>query len=242
MVWRRWRGGCLVTMPGATSIIYILPKCPIIVPRSLSFGRDVPLPTRDTPTERLYTTLFPNLPQYMIALLKMLLAAAPSRSRNSESLNILGDVLPPENPANVTESNHVTLDINRHKEIIVKAISAILLLLLKHFKVNYIHQFEYLGQHLVFANCVPLVLKFFNQNVMQYVASRNNFPTLNFPQCVLSPLDAQATGDIGEGGREGGEGRGGEGGGGGGGGGGGEGRGGRKGGRVFMTDRNVSYI
>jgi hypothetical protein len=32
------------------------------------------------------------------------------------------------------------VDVNRHKEIIVKAISAILLLLLKHFKLNHVYQ------------------------------------------------------------------------------------------------------
>ena len=133
----------------------------------------------------------------MIALLKVLLAAAPtSRARNTDSLNILVDVLPPENPANTAESNQVAMDINRHKEVIVKAISATLLLLLKHFKINHIYQFEYLGQHLVFANCIPLVLKFFNQNVNQYVGSRNNFSTLNFPNCVFSPQDAETIVDI----------------------------------------------
>lgn len=134
----------------------------------------------------------------MIALLKVLLAAAPtSRARNTDSLNILVDVLPPEHPSSMAESNQVTLDINRHKEVIVKAISATLLLLLKHLKVNHIYQFEYMGQHLVFANCIPLVLKFFNQNVSQYVAARNNFSTLNFPNCVFSPMDAEFTNDIG---------------------------------------------
>ena len=32
------------------------------------------------------------------------------------------------------------VDVNRHKEIIVKAISALLLLLLKHFKLNHVYQ------------------------------------------------------------------------------------------------------
>ena len=32
------------------------------------------------------------------------------------------------------------IDVNRHKEIIVKAISGLLLLLLKHFKLNHIYQ------------------------------------------------------------------------------------------------------
>lgn len=153
---------------------------------------------RDNPTEKLYKVLLPNLPQYMIALLKVLLAAAPTSRTRNDSLNILVDVLPPEAPANIVESTQVTFDINRHKEIIVKAISATLLLLLKHFKVNHIYQFEYMSQHLVFANCIPLVLKFFNQNMMQYISSRNNFPSLNFPTCVLFPQDGEVTMEVSE--------------------------------------------
>lgn len=65
------------------------------------------------------------------------------------------------------------IDVNRHKEIIVKAVSAILLLLLKHFKLNHVYQFEFMSQHLVFANCVPLVLKFLNQNISAYIESKN---------------------------------------------------------------------
>lgn len=65
------------------------------------------------------------------------------------------------------------IDVSRHKEIIVKAVSAILLLLLKHFKLNHVYQFEFMSQHLVFANCIPLVLKFLNQNVMTYIEAEN---------------------------------------------------------------------
>lgn len=89
------------------------------------------------------------------------------------------------------------IDVNRHKEVIVKAIAALLLLLLKHFKLNHIYQvpclsplipitlpapsfkpyifwqFEFISQHLVFANCIPLVLKFFNQNINSYVTAKN---------------------------------------------------------------------
>ena len=36
----------------------------------------------------------------------------------------------------VMQSMKLGIDVNRHKEIIVKAVSAILLLLLKHFKVH----------------------------------------------------------------------------------------------------------
>ena len=71
------------------------------------------------------------------------------------------------------QSMKLGIDVNRHKEIIVKAVSGVLLLLLKHFKVNHVYQFEFMAQHLVFANCIPLVLKFFNQNIMAYIANKN---------------------------------------------------------------------
>ena len=164
-----------------------------------SMNEKVTLVERDTPTEFLYKSLLPNLPQYMIAILKVLLAAAPTSKSKNESLNIFVDVVPADTPANMMESAQNSIDINRHKEIIVKAISATLLLLLKHLKNNHIYQFEFVGQHLVFANCIPLVLKFFNQNVTQYVTLRNNLPGLNFPNCVLIPPTESKTIDVADG-------------------------------------------
>ena len=149
---------------------------------------EVALPERSSETENLYKILLSNLPQYMIALLKVLLAAAPTSKARSDSLNILVDVMPQEIPSSIIESTQLTLDISRHKEIIVKAISAILLLLLKHFKVNHIYQFEFMSQHLVFANCIQLILKFFNQNtiqLLQYVTAKNNISATDFTNCVL---------------------------------------------------------
>lgn len=43
------------------------------------------------------------------------------------------------------QSMKLGVDVNRHKEIIVKAISAVLLLLLKHFKLNHIYQVSWAG-------------------------------------------------------------------------------------------------
>lgn len=149
---------------------------------------DIVLPERSSEAESLYKILLPNLPQYMIALLKVLLAAAPTSKARSDSLNILVDVMPQEIPNSIIESTQLTLDISRHKEIIVKAISAILLLLLKHFKVNHIYQFEFMSQHLVFANCIQLILKFFNQNtiqLLQYVTAKNYISATDFTSCVL---------------------------------------------------------
>lgn len=55
-------------------------------------------PLRQTPTEILYQAILPNLPQYMIALLKILLAAAPTSKAKTDSINIMADVLPEEMP------------------------------------------------------------------------------------------------------------------------------------------------
>jgi len=143
------------------------------------------LDVEQTPAEILYQAMLPSLPQYMIALLKILLAAAPTSKAKTDSINIITDVLPEEMPMTVMQSMKLGIDVNRHKEIIVKSVSGILLLLLKHFKINHIYQFEFMSQHLVFANCIPLVLKFFNQNIMAYIQSKNNIALLDFPSCVI---------------------------------------------------------
>jgi hypothetical protein len=123
----------------------------------------------------------------MIALLKILLATAPTTKSKSESVNVLIDVLAEETPSSVLESMQLGIDVNRHKEIVMKAVTALLLLMLKHFKLNHVYQFEFMSQHLVFANCIPLVLKLFNQNVPIFVAAKNNIPALDFPGCLLCP-------------------------------------------------------
>lgn len=53
---------------------------------------------RNNPTEMLYQAILPNLPQYMISLLKILLAAAPTSKTKTDSINIMADVLPEEMP------------------------------------------------------------------------------------------------------------------------------------------------
>ncbi|XP_030072859.1 striatin-interacting protein 2 [Microcaecilia unicolor] len=156
-----------------------LERCPV------SLGEEE---VEETPCEILYRAMFYNLPQYMIALLKILLAAAPTSKAKTDSINILADVLPEEMPITVLQSMKLGMDVNRHKEIIVKSISALLLLLLKHFKLNHIYQFEYVSQHLVFANCIPLILKFFNQNIMSYICAKNSISILDYPYCTVHEL------------------------------------------------------
>ncbi|XP_071449896.1 striatin-interacting protein 1 homolog [Hetaerina americana] len=153
---------------------------------------DVPM----TPVEILYQAMVPNLSQYMIALLKILLAAAPTSKAKTDSMNIMADVLPEEMPMSVLQSMELGIDVNRHQEIIVKAVSGILLLLLKHFKLNHIYQFEFMSQHLVFANCIPLVLKFFNQNISAYVGAKNVIPILDFPSCIIGDQPELTTNNL----------------------------------------------
>ncbi|XP_072508864.1 striatin-interacting protein 2 isoform X5 [Notamacropus eugenii] len=156
-----------------------LEKCP------MSLGEEE---VQQTPCEILYQAMLYNLPQYMIALLKILLAAAPTSKAKTDSINILADVLPEEMPITVLQSMKLGIDVNRHKEIIVKSVSAVLLLLLKHFKLNHIYQFEYVSQHLVFANCIPLILKFFNQNILSYITAKNSISVLDYPSCTIHDL------------------------------------------------------
>ena len=47
--------------------------------------------------------MLPSLPQYMIALLKILLAAAPTSKAKTDSINIMTDVLPEEMPMTVMQ-------------------------------------------------------------------------------------------------------------------------------------------
>lgn len=53
--------------------------------------------------------MLPNLPQHMIALLKILLAASPTSKAKSDSINIIADILPIDMPYVVYVSVHIYL-------------------------------------------------------------------------------------------------------------------------------------
>lgn len=138
------------------------------------------------PAEMLYRAMLPKMEGYIIALLKVLLASAStplSKAKTSGSLNVLVDVLP-EDP-NPIEPQRLQKDLSRHKEIITKAVSASLLLLLKHFRLNHIYQFEFISQCMFYANGVTLVLKFLNQDMNMFVTAENSIPSLDFPSCIF---------------------------------------------------------
>jgi len=145
--------------------------------------------TEDEPqlpaAEILFNSLISNLPQYLICLLKILLTSVPQTRPKTDSLQIMSDLFPEDLLGSHFLTIKLGIDTNRHKEILIKAISAILLLMLKHFKVNHVYQFEFMSQHLLFANCVPLILKFFNLNISSFIQSKNSNVNLDFPNCVI---------------------------------------------------------
>ena len=80
----------------------------------------------------------------------------------NEPNGVNGSAKPMENGVNHfdgIENTAEELDKLRSQEIAAKALSAILLLLLKWFKVSHILQYEYLTQLLLDSNYVPLILK-----------------------------------------------------------------------------------
>lgn len=149
----------------------------------------------DSSAERLYKEMLPSLPQYMIALLKILFASIPTSKNKTEVFNIMCEVISEEESFNFLEGMKYMIDANRHKEIIIKAVSSILLLILKHYKINHVYQFEYISQQLMLANCIPLILKFFNQNVLEYITSKNTITVIDFPACVIGE-QAELTDEI----------------------------------------------
>ncbi|NXD15624.1 STRP1 protein, partial [Nothocercus nigrocapillus] len=147
------------------------------------------------PAEILYQGLLPSLPQYMIALLKILLAAAPTSKAKTDSINILADVLPEEMPhfrrvappaQTLQAESHLPGEEGRGPSTLPGGWGAPGWLPVHLPSLPL--QFEYMAQHLVFANCIPLILKFFNQNIMSYITAKNSISVLDYPYCVVHEL------------------------------------------------------
>ncbi|NXA21449.1 STRP1 protein, partial [Ibidorhyncha struthersii] len=148
------------------------------------------------PAEILYQGLLPSLPQYMIALLKILLAAAPTSKAKTDSINILADVLPEEMPhfccaappaQALQAESHLPGEAGQGPAALHRALG----MGRTQDGSPFTHlspQFEYMAQHLVFANCIPLILKFFNQNIMSYITAKNSISVLDYPYCVVHEL------------------------------------------------------
>uniref|UniRef100_A0A8D8LJJ7 Striatin-interacting protein 1 n=1 Tax=Cacopsylla melanoneura TaxID=428564 RepID=A0A8D8LJJ7_9HEMI len=157
----------------------------------------------ESPVESFYAATWRELRQYVITLLKLMLAATPLSVEKDKYLNIDAEI-----DAKIVYGalNHMLAetigsDIKRHKDIMVKAISSIVLLLLKHYKLSHILQFEYLGSCLMNGNCLPFIVKYFNQN-LDSVLLCSKSPSeaeLEYPQCVRARPGVPQGGGMGPG-------------------------------------------
>ncbi|TFK27022.1 N1221-domain-containing protein [Coprinopsis marcescibilis] len=136
--------------------------------------------------EQIYSSVLPVLSGWVLVLLKLLLATVSPNANNiqlpqtSTSSVFVYSVAAPEQiqqpPPTLDE-----IDVIRHREVTSKAVSAILLLVLKWFKVSHVMKFHHLGQHLLDTNCLLLILKMFGlQEVAQTVVSKADSPENNF--------------------------------------------------------------
>ncbi|PCH41137.1 N1221-domain-containing protein [Wolfiporia cocos MD-104 SS10] len=136
--------------------------------------------------EQIYSAVLPVLQGWVLVLLKLLLATVSAATngppQSSTSANFPPGVpspaleQPPAPPPTLDE-----IDVTRHREITSKAVSAILLLTLKWFKVSHAMKFHHLGQQLLDTNCLLLILKMFGlQEVSVTVVSKADSPENNF--------------------------------------------------------------
>ncbi|KAI7889509.1 uncharacterized protein EV154DRAFT_514478 [Mucor mucedo] len=103
--------------------------------------------------EQLYTSIVPNFQSIVVVLLKLLLSTV-SIGKDKEA-EILEDI-----------------NITRNRETISKAVSGILLLLLKWFKTSHVLKFEYLSQILIDSGCMLLILKLLGLQEVALLASK----------------------------------------------------------------------
>ncbi|ORY94876.1 hypothetical protein BCR43DRAFT_494735 [Syncephalastrum racemosum] len=121
--------------------------------------------------EQFYTSIVPDLQNIVIVLLKLLLSTVTVNNRSaSGNASTNGKNSKDEPVSDVDEA-----DTQRNREILSKAISAILLLLLKWTKVSHVLKFEYLSQLLVDSGCLLLILKILGlQEITSLVSAKTN--------------------------------------------------------------------
>ncbi|KAI9017442.1 hypothetical protein BC832DRAFT_612171 [Gaertneriomyces semiglobifer] len=134
--------------------------------------------------ETLYQGVLPNMATYVGMLIRLLYyvnlgnggfgtnqgdkgssAAGSSKADQSEEASSVGEMNDngrrDDNDQNGEDATSILekWDLERHKEVVSKAVSAILLILMKSLKCHHVLKFEYLSQILVDNNCAILILK-----------------------------------------------------------------------------------
>ncbi|KAI8640694.1 hypothetical protein BD408DRAFT_483929 [Parasitella parasitica] len=137
---------------------------------------------KQTLMEGLYAKILPELQNVIVVLLKLLLTSvSPNTASNrsneerdsKEKFESSGDI--------VTLEDLEEADIKRNREIYSKAISGILLLLLKWSKSSHVLKYEYISQLLADSGCMLLILKMIGlQEVTEMVSTRTDVPYYSF--------------------------------------------------------------
>ncbi|KAI3596748.1 cell cycle arrest in response to pheromone-related protein [Moniliophthora roreri] len=141
--------------------------------------------------EQIYSAVLPVLSGWVLVLLKLLLAtvsAATNAVPQSAASPFPPGVASPQEQPNLPPPTLDEIDVTRHREITSKAVSAILLLVLKWFKVSHVMKFHHLGQLLLDTNCLLLLLKLFGlQEVSTSLVSKADALEHNFFRyCLLN--------------------------------------------------------
>ncbi|RAL58482.1 hypothetical protein DID88_005186 [Monilinia fructigena] len=151
--------------------------------------------------ESFYQYAIPHLQSLVIVLIKALLAnvttlmnqpinvqpqssiptsARPSGARGPTQAQDPANI-PLPNPIDLADLTVDEIEAMRFREITSKAVSGILLIVLKWFKVSHVLKFEYLTQLLLDSNYLPLILKMFaHQEIDRIVDSRIDREDLSF--------------------------------------------------------------
>ncbi|TPX39151.1 hypothetical protein SeMB42_g06437 [Synchytrium endobioticum] len=150
--------------------------------------------------DRLYKYLLPNLSIHTVMLVRLLYYVNLDGKLTPDGDAPHGSSTDGQNQASENSSGKSTLesaDATRHREVVTKAVSGVLLLLLKAAKCRNIFMFEYISQLLLDHNCAILILKmlstwFQNANVNSvgaaFLKEKVEPPQLNF-FCFCRNLD-----------------------------------------------------
>ncbi|KAF2734005.1 hypothetical protein EJ04DRAFT_577191 [Polyplosphaeria fusca] len=144
--------------------------------------------------EECYRTALPQLQSLIIVLIKAILAhvtalvtqangpnGLQSGFQFQENQNGASSQTNGTNGHHAPSSTNEDLDAMRTQEILDKAVSGVLILILKWFKTSHILKFEYITQLLVDSSYVPLILKLFQlQEIEKVVNFKCEQEELNF--------------------------------------------------------------
>lgn len=140
--------------------------------------------------------MYPSLYHYIVILLKVLVAAIPTLSKYNGTVNLMAELraanrTKAEGMKTYMENLQDNLDSVRHKEIVSKSVTSIILLLLKHTKISHILQHEHISRLLKESNCILVIAKFLNHDIPGYCVKKNEIDVLKFlSSCInTAPID-----------------------------------------------------